>query len=629
MIRTILAAVLASSMLLLHTASADAASIVTEWLDEVLSDAKQVAWEPTVGARFLAIVHTAMYDAWTAYDPAAVGTATGRLLKGQGGADNEANKREAISHAAFTVLRTLAPQRRRALIERMRMLGYDPNADTPPARVGRRAALAVIAARREDGANEAGDFADTTGYAPRKSGAADAWQPVEELGRPQLPTSPQWSRVDPFALVSADQFRPRPPPAPESAEWSEQIRALIGASEALTDVQKAAAEYWGIWGMAPPPQLFELTKFVSNVGDLRLDDDIKLFFIVSSAILDASIATWESKYVYDYVRPITAIRALGELRIRAWRPRSMPAAFAYSAPLTRGSDEASRPVAGIAELRAADWEPYLPTPPFPSYVSGHSTFTAAWARVMELATGRQELNFRKTVSHLYVEQRELTKPVTLDYPTFASAAEASGMSRIWAGIHWPVDNASGQELGRKAGEMAWQRGQQFILGTASPAAAIFSALRPPYWFYETLSPANPARFHATGDSLAIDLPAGGAGAWRSIVADAVPAGRHELKLLAGARGDQPVRLAVTIDAADGGTHLGKAEAVLPPGGARATVSLRWTGDGVTAFRVSIEARVETGIANILVSSIGERRVWPTFAGSPRYYEMSTAGLPAR
>ena len=153
--------------------------------------------------------------------------------------------------------------------------------------------------------------------------------------------------------------------------------------------------------MAPPPQLFELTKFVSNVGDLRLDDDIKLFFIVSSAILDASIATWESKYVYDYVRPITAIRALGELRIRAWRPRSMPAAFAYSAPLTRGGDEASRPVAGIAELRAADWEPYLPTPPFPSYVSGHSAFTAAWARVMELATGHQELNFRKTVSHLY------------------------------------------------------------------------------------------------------------------------------------------------------------------------------------------------------------------------------------
>lgn len=574
MIRTILAAGAASLMLILHPASAGAASIVTEWLDEVMPDAKEVAWEPTVGARFLAIVYTAIYDAWTAYDPVAVGSVTGRLLKGQGGLDNEANKREAISHAAFTVLRTLAPQRRRALVERMRMLGYDPNADTPPAQVGRRAALAVMAARRDDGANEAGNFADTTGYRPRKSGAADAWQPIQELGRPQLPTSPHWGRVAPFALASADQFRPGPPPAPDSVEWSDQIRALINASEMLTDAQKAAAEYWGIWGMAPPPQLFELTKFVSNADDLRLDDDIKLFFIVSNAILDASIATWESKYAYDYVRPITAIRALGDMRIRAWQPRSLPVAFAYSAPLTKDRDETSAPVAAaIGELRAAAWEPYLPTPPFPAYVSGHSAFTAAWARVMELATGRQELNFRKTVSHLYVEQRDLAKPVTLDYPTFASAAEASGVSRIWAGIHWPIDNESGQELGRKVGEMAWQRGQQFILGSASPAAAIFLALRPPHWFYESLTPDHPAQFHATGDSLTIDISAGGAGAWRSIVVDAVPTGRHELKLLAGAGGDQP--------------------------------------------------------ANIRVSSIGERQIWPTLAGSPRYYEMSTVGLPAQ
>jgi membrane-associated phospholipid phosphatase len=631
MIRAILAAGATSLMLLFHASVVDAASIVTEWLDETLPDAKEVAWEPTVGARFLAIVHTAMYDAWTAYDPVAVGNATGRLLKGQGGSDNEANKREAISHAAFTVLRTLAPQRRRALVERMRMLGYEPNADTPAARVGRRAALAVIAARREDGANEAGNFADTTGYAPRQSGEADAWQPIEDLGRRQLPTSPHWSRVAPFALASADQFRPRPPPAPESAEWSEQVRALISASEGLTDAQKAAAEYWGIWGMAPPPQLFELTKFVSNGDDLRLDDDVKLFFVVSNAILDASIATWESKYVYDYVRPITAIRALGDTSIKAWRPRPLPTAFAYSAPLTRDRDETSGPVAaGIGQLRAADWEPYLPTPPFPAYVSGHSAFTAAWARVMELATGRRELNFRKSVSHLYVEQRDLAKPVTLDYPTFAAAAEASGASRIWAGIHWPLDDASGQELGRKVGEIAWQRGQQFILGSASPAAAIFLALHPPYWFYESLTPDHPVQFHAVGDSLAIDITAGGAGAWRSIVVDAVPAGRHELKVVSSAKGDQSVRLAVILEAEDGRTRLGGSETVLPPDGTPCTTTLQWTADGATAFRVSIQASIERGSANVAVASVGERRIWPMLSGPPRYYELSTIGLqPAR
>ena len=85
-------------------------------------------------------------------------------------------------------------------------------------------------------------------------------------------------------------------------------------------------------------------------------------------------------------------------------------------------------------MHAADWEPYLPTPPFPAYVSGHSAFTAAWARAMELAIGKPDFNFKTTVRHLYVEQRELAEPVTLSYPTFAAAAEAAGISRIWAGF---------------------------------------------------------------------------------------------------------------------------------------------------------------------------------------------------
>jgi hypothetical protein len=156
-----------SLILMMQVSTASAASIVTEWLDQALPYAQEVAWEPTVGARFFAILHTAMYDAWTAYDPIAVGVVSGTTLKGRGGANNEANKREAISQAAFTVLQALAPQHRHALIERMQELGYDPNADTLPATVGRRAALAVLANRRDDGANEAGNFADTAGYEPR------------------------------------------------------------------------------------------------------------------------------------------------------------------------------------------------------------------------------------------------------------------------------------------------------------------------------------------------------------------------------------------------------------------------------------------------------------------------------
>jgi hypothetical protein len=189
------------------------------------------------------------------------------------------------------------------------------NASTAPAKLGRRAALAVLAARSQDGANAVGEFADTTGYAPTRTGVPDAWHPIDYFGRPQLPTTPQWGRVEPFALTQADQFRPPPPPAPGSAEWAHQTEVLIDASRDLTDAQKAAAEYWAPWGSSPAPHLLEITKFVSSSNDLRLDEDIKLFFAATNAVLDASIATWEAKYVYDYVRPITVIQALGERTI--------------------------------------------------------------------------------------------------------------------------------------------------------------------------------------------------------------------------------------------------------------------------------------------------------------------------
>ena len=631
MVRALRLALAAAAVLCMHAHGTSAASIVTEWLDEALPAADEVAWEPTVGARFLAIVHTAMYDAWTAYDPVAVGSVTGTLLKGQGGLDNVANKREAISHAAFAVLRTLAPQRKRALIERMQALGYSPSAETAPARIGWRAAAAVLAMRRDDGANEAGDFADTSGYAPRNSPGPDAWQPIEYFGKRQLPTTPQWGRVLPFALTRADQFRPIAPPKPATPEWNRQIAALIDASGTLTDAQKAAAEYWAPWGSSPAPHLLELTKFVSNSNDLRLDDDVKLFFVASNAILDASIATWEEKYVYDYVRPITAIHALGDTKIAAWRPRSLPTGFAYSTPLTRGSeaDSAAISPAGTAPMRAADWEPYLPTPPFPAYVSGHSAFTAAWARAMELAIGRPDLNLRVKVHHLFVEQRELAEPVELAYPSFAAAAEASGMSRIWGGIHWPADDERGQELGQKVGENAWQRAHQLVLGTASPPAAVFLALRPPYWFYDNVTPDHPAQFRTSG-GLTIDVSGGGAGAWRSIVVDPMPAGSYELKLAVAAMGEQPVRLAAVVEASQGGTDggvIGKTEAILQGAETPVTMAIPWTSDGVRAFRVSIEARVDSGSARMLVSAISPRRIWPVLAGSPRYYEMSSAGLP--
>lgn len=606
--------------------TARAASIVTEWVDDAVPVANEVAWEPTVSARFFAILSTAIYDAWTAYNTKAVAVVSGTELKSRGGAASEANKREAISHAAYTVLVALAPQRRRALVERMAALGYDPDAASAPAEIGRGAARAVLARFRVDGANEPGAFADTTGYRTKGAEDAAAWQPILSFGTPQLPTTPQWPRVLPFALKRADQYRPPPPPAPATVAWSQQIKTLIAVAGALTGAQKASAEYWNEWGSAPASHLIELTSFAANLRKLRTDDDVRLFFVVSNALLDASIAAWDAKYVYDYARPISVIHAMGDVPIKAWRPRSLPAVLAYSSPATTAALAATASPAGIAEIKAADWEPYLPTPPFPSYVAGHSTFCAAWARVMTLATGSPELNFRQTVKHLYVEQSELVPPVTLDYPTYEAAAEACGQSRIWGGVHWPDDIARGADLGRSVGENAWDRAQQYLLGTASPSTAALASLHPPLWFKRSEGADGGAKYSKSGD-LSIGLPPGAVGGWRSIALDPMPVGAYELRLNVDVSGDGPVRLRVAIEPSDapGVAPLAARELVVRPADRNAAVTLPWTSDGAQSFAFSVSASVDSASARLRLDAIDLVRVWPTVAGSPRFIEPSLAG----
>ena len=306
----------------------------------------------------------------------------------------------------------------------------------------------------------------------------------------------------------------------------------------------------------------------------------------------------------------------------------MPTAFAYSTPLTRSSiyQNSETPDAGIAEIQASEWEPYLPTPAFPAYVSGHSAFTAAWARAMELELGRPDLNFSATVKHLFVEQRDLAAPVTLSYPTFASAAAASGISRIWGGIHWPADNERGQELGREVGENTWRRAQQFFNGTASPAAAIFATLQRPYWTYDSKVADRPARFQ-NDRGLEVDLTSGGVGTWQSVTADPMPNGAYQLTMSVAVKGDQPIRFRVQVEGlGSNNTLLGAGEAVISPSETPRKFKTSWTSNGAQSFRVSLEASSETANAQLLVSDMNATRLWPSVAGSPRYYEMSSASL---
>jgi hypothetical protein len=188
-------------------------------------------------------------------------------------------------------------------------------------------------------------------------------------------------------------------------------------SAGLTDRQKMIAEYWsdGPNSVQPPGHWALFAQLVSERDHHTLDDDVKMFFALSNAMFDASIAAWDAKREYDSVRPVTAIPFLfrGQT-IRVW----------------------GGPGKGTVEMDRSQWIPYqavtFPTPPFPDYVSGHSTYSAAAARILELWSGSDRFGNSVTVpagSSKIEPGTTPARPVTLRWETFSDAADEAGMSR--------------------------------------------------------------------------------------------------------------------------------------------------------------------------------------------------------
>jgi hypothetical protein len=187
---------------------------------------------------------------------------------------------------------------------------------------------------------------------------------------------------------------------------------------------------------------------------------------------------------------------------------------------------------------------------------------------------------------------DLAGLVTLDYPTFDAAAAGCGMSRIWAGIHWPADDERGQELGAKVGDNAWQRYQQFVLGFASPPTAAFATLRPPYRMHENEAADHPASFDSVS-GLVVDLSPGASGAWQSTVLDPPPVGNYELRLKVAVSGNGPAKLDIAVKPTGAqAAPIAERALVVPATGSSRTVTVPWTADGARPFKVSALLRTQ-------------------------------------
>jgi hypothetical protein len=371
---------------LVHAAS----SVVVDWDNAALQAIRNTKPGPPIVARALAIVHTAMYDAWAAYDPVAVGTRLGAALRRPMAERTEANKQKAISFAAYRALVDLFPSEKPFFDGLMTSSGYNPNDTTnnaaTPSGIGNVAAKAVIDFRHQDGANQLGDrspgaYSDYTGYqsvnTPDAINDPNRWQPLRlPNGSVQTFVAPHWQNVIAFALTSASQFRPGAPTQFGSAAYQAQAQEIIDLTANLDDRRKTIAEYWadGPSSELPPGHWCLFAQVVSRRDNHTLDADVKLFFALTNALFDASIAAWDAKRAYDSVRPITAVR------------------FLFRNQLIQGVNGQS--------VVGQDWRPYqpstFPTPPFAEYTSGHSTFSAAAAEVLKSFTGSDAFNHSVT-----------------------------------------------------------------------------------------------------------------------------------------------------------------------------------------------------------------------------------------
>lgn len=430
---------------------------------------------PPMAARSLAILHTAIYDAWAIYDSQAFPTRL-RLPRKPTATDDD--RIHAMSQAAYRALSDQFPSETTIFDATMTGLGFPLDAGTRdpnfPEGVGNLAADAILAHAADDGANQRGNltpsgapYADYTGYvpvnppivmneptAPADIPHPDRWQPLgyeDASGVLQIPgfVGPQWEYVKPFALNSASQFRPDPPTALISQDFLDQAKHVINVQEKLETRQKVIAEYWadGPNSELPPGHWELFAAYVSDRDAHTLHEDVKMFFALANAIHDAAIATWEAKRYYDYVRPVTAIRHLFRgKKIKGW-----------------DGDE-------IRKIEGAAWRPYqvptFPTPPFPEFTSGHSGFSMAAAEVLKLFTRSDAFGASYTQSvPLHVEPSlGEAVGVTLTWETFTEAALEAGESRLYGGIHFYEGNVVGLRLGREVGAQALDKAESYWTG---------------------------------------------------------------------------------------------------------------------------------------------------------------------
>ena len=378
---------------------------VTKWNLVATNAALAAGQSPPLQTRTYAIVHVAIHDALNAIDrrngPYAL------EMRATQGASTTA----AIAAAARDTLITLVPSQGEAIektyTEALAEVS-DEGAKASGVAVGKAAAALILNRRNADGANTTVEW--SPGYGPgqyRTTPPANA-----------MPILPHWGKVVPFALRNSWQFRVDPPPDLYSDNYAgevNEVKLIGGVSSPLrTEEQSEIARHWY---EASGQAWNRIARAVSEQQRLDVWENGRLFALVNIALADGYIGNFESKYVYNFWRPITAIRD--------------------------GDIDGNLETVGDLE-----WNSFLVNPAIPEWPSGHATVGAAAAEVMARFFGTDSISFRVTSGVPYAG-------TTRQYNSFSQAALENASSRVLAGIHFRASCVAGLWQGQRIGDYVY------------------------------------------------------------------------------------------------------------------------------------------------------------------------------
>jgi hypothetical protein len=377
-----------------------------------------------VASRTLAMVQGAVHDAVNAvnrrYD----------AYYFEGPADPSASPDAAVAAAAHTVLIGVVssfgtPAQKGtalALVEQAYSASMARVTDGPARNkgvaVGRAAGAAMLALRKDDGATR--DAPYTPGMGPGKwrphPNPSPANPPIAnpDAARGFAPSAvPGWGNIIPFTLLSPSQFWLPGPPDLTSATYARdfnEVKAVGGkVSTVRTADQTEIARFW----FEGPGNWNTIARSVAGTRKLDAWDSARVLALMNFAMADAYIAGFKIRYVYDFWRPVTAIREGDQ----------------------DGND---------ATVGDASWDSHQNTPAVSDYPSTQSTFSAAAAVVLASLLGGDAATFTVTSGKPF-------EGITRSFTSFSQAARESADSRVYAGIHFRSACEDGLSLGRKVG----------------------------------------------------------------------------------------------------------------------------------------------------------------------------------